>query len=64
VRNIGGAVIGTVSEVIDSGAHLLLGLSTQPDRFIPFTRQFVTLVDLAEGFLVTNYPLDEFVVEP
>jgi 16S rRNA processing protein RimM len=64
VRDTSGAVIGVVSEVVESGAHLLLELSTLPDRFIPFTKQFVTQVDLAAGFLVTNYPLDEFVVEP
>lgn len=64
VRDDSGAILGLVSDVTESGAHLLLGLSSRPDRYIPFTRQFVTHVDLAGGFLVTNYPLDDYVVEP
>lgn len=64
VRDASGAVLGTVSEVVESGAHILLEVDALPDRFIPFTKQFVTHVDLAAGYLVTNYPLNDFVEEP
>ncbi len=63
VRNLAGAVLGVVEEVIDSGAHILLSLNTLPDRYIPFTLQFVPEVDLAQGYLVTTYPLSDFVEE-
>jgi 16S rRNA processing protein RimM len=63
VRNSSGDVIGVVCDVLDSGAHILLGVDTLPSRFIPFTRQYVPTVDLEHGYLVTTYPLDAIVDE-
>lgn len=64
VRNASGSVLGVVCDVIDSGAHILLSIDTLPDRLIPFTRQYVPTVDLALGYLVTTYPLDESLGDP
>lgn len=63
VRTAAGDVVGVVRQVLDSGAHVLLELASLPDRYIPFTKQFVPEVDLAQGYLVTTYPLDDFVEE-
>jgi ribosomal 30S subunit maturation factor RimM len=63
VRNAAGDVLGAVDEVLDSGAHILLGLNTLSNRYIPFTLQFVPEVNLEQGYLVTTYPLDEYVEE-
>lgn len=63
VRDSAGTILGVVDQVLDSGAHVLLGLDTLPDRYIPFTRQFVPEIDLQQGYLVTTYPLHEFVEE-
>lgn len=60
VRDAAGRFLGQVAEVSDSGAHVLLELDTEPPRLVPFIRQFVPEVNLAEGWLVCTYPLDAF----
>ena len=62
VRRPDGTRIGTVIEVSDSGAHVLLELDTTPPRLVPFIRQFVPEVNLAEGWLSCTYPLDDIEV--
>jgi len=64
VRDAEGQVLGHVTEVSDSGAHVLLELDTQPPRLVPFIRHFVPTVNLAEGWLICTYPLDAFEVLP
>jgi len=60
VRDANGRTLGHVAEIRDSGAHVLLELDTQPPRLVPFIRQFVPEVSLAEGWLTCTYPLDAF----
>jgi 16S rRNA processing protein RimM len=47
-----------VVDVSHSGAHVVLELDTDPPRLIPFIREFVPEVSLAEGWMVSTYPLD------
>lgn len=63
VRRAAGANLGVVVDVIDSGAHTLLEVSALPARLIPFTSQYVTEVNLEEGYIVSSYPLDDYVEE-
>jgi len=59
VRRPDGTVLGRVTEVSDSGAHVLLEIDTKPPRLIPFIRQHVPEVSLEERWLITTYPLDD-----
>ena len=52
-----GEVLGTVCQVLDSGAHVVLEI-TGYAQLIPFTREFVPELDLAAGRLTTTYPLE------
>ena len=63
VRRAGGGKLGRVVDVIDSGAHTLLEVSALPGRLIPFTSQYVPEVNLERGYLVSSYPLDDYVEE-
>jgi len=58
VRDAAGQLLGEVVDVGHSGAHVLLELDTHPPRLVPFIREFVPEVNLAEGWLVCTYPLD------
>jgi 16S rRNA processing protein RimM len=55
VRAPGGAVLGRVAEVLETGASVLLELDTVPPRLIPFNARTVPQVDLAGGYLVSSY---------
>jgi len=59
VFDTGGAVIGTVRDVMNNGADDLLEV-TSPERsdsaLIPFTREVVPTVDLAAGRIVIDPP--------
>lgn len=59
VRRPDGTVLGRVTEVSDSGAHVLLEIDTSPPRLIPFIREHVPDLNLAEGWLITTYPFDD-----
>ncbi len=52
-----GEVLGEVTQVMDTGAHVVLEVSGY-SQLVPFTREFVPEVDLASGRLVTTYPLE------
>jgi len=52
-----GEVLGTVTQVLDSGAHVVLEIAGY-NQLLPFTREFVPAVDLAAGRLTTTYPLE------
>lgn len=52
-----GELLGTVCQVQDSGAHVVLEI-TGYRQLVPFTREFVPEVDLAAGRLITTYPLE------
>ena len=58
VRDLEGIVLGVVLQASDSGAHTVLEISGGYKQLIPFTEQFVPEVNLAEGYLVTTYPLE------
>ncbi len=62
VRDASGRKLGAVTAVHDTAAHVLLEISTAPPRFIPFIAQHIAEVSLAEGYLVTSYPLDDYEV--
>lgn len=59
VRDAAGRALGKVVDVSHSGAHVVLELDTRPPRLIPFIREFVPALNLAEGWLVSTYPLDD-----
>jgi 16S rRNA processing protein RimM len=63
VRDGAGRVLGRVVDVHDTRGGTSLEINCQPPRLIPFTAQFVPEVDLAGGFLVTTYPLND-VIDP
>lgn len=52
-----GEVLGKVTQVMDSGAHVVLEVEGYR-QLIPFTREFVPEVDLKAGRLTTTYPLE------
>ncbi|MCC7479640.1 16S rRNA processing protein RimM [bacterium] len=58
VRDPEGRVLGRVSEILDSGPHYLLQLDSPGEPLFPYIEQFTREVNLAEGYLVTAYPLD------
>jgi 16S rRNA processing protein RimM len=55
VRTPQGAVLGHVTEVVETGASVLLELDTKPIRLIPFTARDIPEVNLSAGYLVTTY---------
>ena len=58
VRRPDGTVIGRVGDIVETAAHVLLQLAEPAQRLLPFTRQYVPEIDLAEGYLVSSYPLE------
>ena len=59
VRLPSGEVLGHVSGVLETAAHVLLEVAEIPGRMIPYTRQYVPDINLDEGWLITTYPLYE-----
>jgi len=59
VRTPQGTILGHVSAVRETAAHVLLEVDELPGRMIPFTQQYVPNLNLEEGWLITAYPLDE-----
>lgn len=57
VATPGGDVLGTVVQVVDTGAHVVLEIEGFT-QLVPFTREYVPAVDLAAGRLTTTYPLE------
>jgi 16S rRNA processing protein RimM len=57
LRRPDGSVIGIVKDVLDSGAHTLLELDLPGEPLVPFIRQHVPEVHLAEGWMMCTYPL-------
>ena len=51
-RSPDGAVLGTVIDVIETGATVVLELDTPGSKLIPFTRKRVPELNLAEAWLV------------
>ena len=67
VRDPLGAVVGRVTDVVESPAHAILVISVEPDHeiMVPFVLAAVPQVSLAEGFLVVEARfLSEDVVGP
>ena len=58
VRRPDGTVLGRVVEVWDNGAHAVLDVEGAIKRSIPYQAEYIGEVNLAEGYLVTTYPLD------
>jgi 16S rRNA processing protein RimM len=59
LRTPDGVLIAKVRQVRDSGAHTLLELDLPGEPLVPFIRQHVPEVNLAEGWMVCTYPLEE-----
>jgi 16S rRNA processing protein RimM len=58
-----GEPLGRVRSVEDNGAGAFLVLDGPPERFVPFTRACVPVVDIAGGRLVVE-PLEETAAPP
>jgi 16S rRNA processing protein RimM len=58
LRRPDGSVIGVVRQVLDSGAHTILELDLPGEPLVPFIREYVPEVNLAQGWMVCTYPLD------
>jgi 16S rRNA processing protein RimM len=58
LRRPDGSVIATVANVRDSGAHTILELDLPGEPLVPFIREYVPEVNLAQGWMVCTYPLD------
>jgi 16S rRNA processing protein RimM len=58
-----GEPLGRVRSVEDNGAGAFLALDGPPERFVPFTRACVPVVDTAGGRVVVELP-DETAVPP
>ena len=62
VRSLDGAPMGTIRAVHDFGASDLLEITGTPDRkgswMLPFTRQFVPHVSIADGVVTIDPPED------
>jgi 16S rRNA processing protein RimM len=56
VRDAAGAVIGRVTEVIESPAHAILAVSLRSggETLVPFVAAAVTAVDIDQGYLVVE----------
>jgi 16S rRNA processing protein RimM len=59
LRRPDGSVIATVQNVRDSAAHTLLELDLTGEPLVPFIKEHVPEVNLAEGWMVCTYPLGE-----
>jgi ribosomal 30S subunit maturation factor RimM len=57
VRRPDGTLLARVADVLDSGAHTLLQLDLPGEPLVPFIREHVPEVNLAEGYMVCTYPL-------
>lgn len=53
-----GAALGQVRSVEDNGAGAFLVLDGPPERFVPFTRACVPVVDLGHGRVVVELPAE------
>jgi 16S rRNA processing protein RimM len=51
-----GAVVGRVTDVLESPAHAILVISAEPDQeiMVPFVLAAVPTVSVAEGYLVVE----------
>ncbi|MDQ3023615.1 MAG: ribosome maturation factor RimM [bacterium] len=58
LRRPDGSVIGTVINVRESSAHTLLELDLPGEPLVPFIREHVPEVHLADGYMVCTYPLE------
>jgi 16S rRNA processing protein RimM len=66
VKNLQGECLGTVSDLMDNGAHPILRVQTPPvlntekpsERLIPFVDQFVKTVDQAARKITVDWELD------
>ncbi len=59
VRNGEGAVLGVVTNVVDTGPHFLLEIDKLPGRLIPFTDMYTPIINPGAGYLVSTYPLGD-----
>lgn len=57
VRDEQGAVLGHVSDILDTGPQFLLELDSPGRPLIPYMDRFVPEVNLEQGYLVSSYPL-------
>lgn len=57
VRNPEGERLGLVKDILDTGPHFLLELDAPGEPLFPYIDQHIVEVNLAEGYLVTSYPL-------
>jgi 16S rRNA processing protein RimM len=58
VMNTQGVAFGTVSELLESGAHDILVVGDAPQRLIPFVGHVVKAVDLAAGTIEVDWEAD------
>jgi 16S rRNA processing protein RimM len=59
LRRPDGSAIATVADVLDNGPHTLLQLDLPGEPLVPFIRQHIPEVHLAEGYMVCTYPLNQ-----
>jgi 16S rRNA processing protein RimM len=58
VANLQGQELGTVSHLLETGAHGVLVVKGDRERLIPFVDAYVVKVDLAQGELVVDWGAD------
>jgi len=58
VRNVEGAELGVVSELMETGANQVLVVVAERERLIPFVEAVVKSVDLAQGSMVVDWGVD------
>jgi 16S rRNA processing protein RimM len=58
VANLQGEELGTVSHLLETGAHDVLVVEGDRERLIPFVDAYVVEVDLARGELVVDWGAD------
>jgi 16S rRNA processing protein RimM len=58
VANLQGEELGTVSHLLETGAHDVLVVEGDRERLIPFVDAYVVKVDLARGELVVDWGAD------
>jgi 16S rRNA processing protein RimM len=58
VVNLQGDELGTVSHLLETGAHDVLVVRGENERLIPFVDAYVVKVDLARGELVVDWGAD------
>jgi 16S rRNA processing protein RimM len=58
VVNLQGEVLGTVSHLLETGAHDVLVVKGDRERLIPFVGAYVVKVDLARADLVVDWGAD------